>query len=79
MITEKISLATCDFCKGPYPAVVKFARVYDQWGVSHWLEPIHPLSGSDHLAIWCESCGPKHRSDRRYREWMILAMERAVV
>ena len=69
MNEEKLSLHTCDYCERPYPALVKFVETYDQWGVSHWLTPVDPLSGSDHLATWCANCGPRHRSERNYREW----------
>ena len=73
--TETLSLDTCAFCEGSYPAVVKFVKVYDKWLVSWWLEPIHPLSGSDHLATWCQSCGPKHRSERGYDDWKLRALD----
>jgi hypothetical protein len=55
-IAPEIFTASCDFC-GDTTASIK---QYDQWRVSHWLVPIDN-SGSDHLAIWCASCGPKHR------------------
>jgi hypothetical protein len=46
----------CDFCGG----ATSFIRVYDEWGVSSWLEGVNGC-GSDYLAIWCGVCGPKHR------------------
>jgi len=46
----------CDFCQG----MTEFEVKYDQWGQSWWLEGLNG-SGSDHLAIWCKDCGPKHR------------------
>ena len=46
----------CDFCNES----ANFRNVYDQWGIGHWLEGIDG-AGSDWLAIWCGSCGPKHR------------------
>lgn len=46
----------CDFCgENSF-----FERRYDQFGIGHWLVGVHG-SGSDHLAIWCGDCGPKHR------------------
>lgn len=54
--TERIFQAPCDFCNATTTARV----VYDAWQAFSWLEPIDG-SGSDHLAIWCQSCGPKHR------------------
>lgn len=47
----------CDFCGG----TVVFARVYDDWKIFSRLEPVDPKAGSDYLATWCGSCGPKHR------------------
>lgn len=55
-ITPDTFTAPCDFCGADTYSV----RQYDQWHVSHWLVPIDG-SGSDHLAIWCKDCGPKHR------------------
>jgi hypothetical protein len=51
----------CDFCKG----VAKFERKShkdESVSVLWWLEGIDG-SGSDHLAIWCGTCGPKHREN----------------
>lgn len=47
----------CDFCGEN----AFFKRVFDEFGVGHWLEGIDG-AGSDHLAIWCGDCGPKHRN-----------------
>ena len=66
---EKFFLDTCDFCPSRYPAAVKFVQVWDQWHVSHWLEPLNPLAGSDWLATWCAACGPQHRSEINFRAW----------
>lgn len=46
----------CDFCGEPS----HFRKVYDQFGIGNWLEGIDG-AGSDAYAIWCGSCGPKHR------------------
>jgi len=58
METTTLTDAPCDFCAEP----TKFVKVYDKWNVSWWLEGKDGC-GSDHLAIWCGSCGPKHRKD----------------
>ena len=55
-LRHSVSKDACDFCQ----ATVYFSRKYDQFGHAHWLEGHHG-SGSDHLAIWCGECGPKHR------------------
>lgn len=51
--------ADCDFCKGN----TTFKKVYDDVGHAWWFEGLNG-SGSDHLAIWCGKCGPKHRENR---------------
>jgi hypothetical protein len=54
---------TCDNCN----TTVEFAKVYDQWGVGNWLEGVDG-AGSDHLAIWCGTCGPIHRKPSYYSQ-----------
>lgn len=49
-------LGRCDYCG----EAVGFARVDTEGGFWH-LEPVAYGSGSDHLATWCEKCGPQHR------------------
>jgi hypothetical protein len=66
---EKFFLDTCDYCPSRYPVAVKFVRVSDQWNVSHWLEPLNPLAGSDWLATWCQNCGPQHKDEFSLRAW----------
>lgn len=48
---------TCDFCQG----TAWFTKEYDQFGIGNWLEGVDG-DGSDHLAVWCRDCGPKHRN-----------------
>ena len=66
---SRLVLDLCDYCPTRYPATVKFVQVFDKWQVSHWLEPVNPLTGSDWLATWCENCGPQHKSDLDLRDW----------
>jgi hypothetical protein len=66
---SRLVLDLCDYCPTRYPATVKFVQVFDNWQVSHWLEPVNPLTGSDWLATWCENCGPQHKSDLDLRDW----------
>lgn len=47
----------CDFCSEP----VEFIRVEIGPGPFTELKPVVDGAGSDHLATWCASCGPKHR------------------
>lgn len=58
-ITPETFTAPCDFCGAGCTSI----QQYDQWQVSHWQVPIDG-SGSDHLAVWCRDCGPKHREGR---------------
>ena len=67
--TEQLVLDTCDYCPSPYPKAVKFVKVWDQWDISSWLEPVNPLAGSDWLATWCENCGPQHQNELNIRAW----------
>ena len=46
----------CDFCSVSVDSYIK----HDTAGFN-WLESVDPKSGADHLAVWCASCGPKHR------------------
>jgi hypothetical protein len=51
----------CDFC----PSKVEFYRVTHDGGF--WsLASFEANAGSDYLAIWCASCGPKHREGNRF-------------
>jgi hypothetical protein len=64
MNEEKLSLHLCDYCERPYPAMVKFVKTYDQWGKSHWLTPVDPLSGSDTAASAITVNGSKPKRQR---------------
>jgi hypothetical protein len=66
---SRLVLDLCDYCPTRYPATVKFVQVFDKWQVSHWLEPVNPLAGSDWLATWCENCGPQHQNELNIRAW----------
>ena len=66
---SRLVLDLCDYCPSRYPAAVKFVQVYDRWQISHWLEPVNPLAGSDWLATWCENCGPQHQNEFNIRAW----------
>ena len=46
----------CDFCSASVDSYIK----HDTAGFN-WLESVDPKSGADHLAVWCASCGPKHK------------------
>ncbi len=55
-ITPALFVAPCDYCETDTTSI----KQYDQFNHAHWLVPIDG-SGSDHLAIWCRDCGPKHK------------------
>ena len=59
-ITPDTFTTPCDFCGADTTSI----KQYDQFKHSHWLVPIDG-SGSDHLAIWCKDCGPKHKEDEQ--------------
>jgi len=61
-MTHKIEhVSPCDFCGDD----VTFYRVTHEGGF--WsLAAFDANAGSDYLAIWCDSCGPKHREGNRY-------------
>lgn len=52
------ALIPCEFCGG----LAEFERVESAPGAAWWLVGLNG-SGSDYLATWCNTCGPKRRAE----------------